>query len=154
MLLASCHSEGPRPEEAHHEEPSHEAGHAQHSAGTSGEGLPLRPIMQQLGANMAGFTQALWLEEYDEMGEYAEGIAAHPNISDEEMQRIRSELGQEMEAFIAADEAVHEASVRLLAAVESRNTDRILEQLHEVQRGCMACHVPFRPRLRTDQAAP
>src|SRR5690606_27145970 len=125
MLLASCQSEAPHYEEPRHEELRHEDGHAHHGDGASGEALPLRPIMQQLGSNMAGFTQALWLEEYALMEDFAEGIAAHPNISDEEMERIRAELGQEMGAFVAADEAVHEASVRLHAAVESRDVDRI-----------------------------
>ena len=159
ILLASCQSEAPPHEEPNHggshlEEPGDEDGHAAHGDGASGEALPLRPIMQQLGSNMAGFTQALWLEEYALMEEFAEGIATHPNISDEEMERIRAELGQEMDAFVAADEAVHEASVRLHAAAESRDVDRILERLHEVQVGCMACHTQFRERLRSDQGGP
>lgn len=159
MLLASCQSEAPRHEEAHHEEPGHEEpghgdGHAHHGEGVSGEALPLRPIMQQLGSNMAGFIHALWIEEYAHMEEYAAAIAAHPHISEEELERIRTTLGEETAAFDAADVAVHEAAVRLHAAAEARDLDRILQELHEVQVGCMACHAQFRERLRTDQVVP
>src|SRR5688572_16529063 len=87
MLFASCQSEAPRHEEPRHEDEHHEdehqgEAHAHHGDGASGEALPLRPIMQQLGSNMAGFIHSLWLEEYVQMEEYAEGIAAHPHISD------------------------------------------------------------------------
>ena len=170
MTMAACQS--PAPDEAevsHHdaEAPGHEAeaghdepgqhdeaGHAAHGDGDAHEALPLRPIMQQLGANMAGLTYALWLEDYDQMAMYADDIADHTHISEEELQRIRDELGQEMDRFLEADEAVHEASMRLHEAVEARDMDGILLQLSEVQAGCMACHTQFRERLRTDQPAP
>ena len=167
MTLAACQPSAPDTEHAA-EEPHPDAGSADHSAGAahdaeshaghggedSHEALPLRPIMQQLGVAMTGFTQALWLEEYERMEEFAEDVAGHAHISDEEMQRIRAELGQEMEDFIAVDEAVHDAAVRLHAATEARDMDRILQQLSEVQTGCASCHTRFRERLRTDRPVP
>ena len=167
LALASCRSEtseaqhdaGTPPHdtqvESHGAETPHgEEGHPGHGDVAVHEALPLRPIMQQLGVAMAGFTQAMWLEEYEAMEAYAEDIAGHPHLSDEELQRIRAELGQEMEDFIAVDEAVHDASVRLHAAAEARDMDGVLQQLGEVQAGCMSCHTRFRERLRTDQPTP
>ncbi|HLT47001.1 MAG TPA: cytochrome c [Rubricoccaceae bacterium] len=140
--------------EVHHDEGApHDAGHDAHG-GADGEALPLRPIMQQLGAAMTGFTQALWLEDYARMATFSDAIVNHPPISAEELQRIRSALGPEMDRFVAADEAVHEAALRLHEAVEARDLDAVLGRLGEVQVGCMACHAPFRERLRTDQPAP
>jgi hypothetical protein len=112
-------------------------------------GLPLLPIMQQLGANMAGLSSALWLEDYAGMAERAGAIAEHTGISPEELHRIQTELGPQMEEFEAADEAVHEASVRMRDAAEARQLDPFLDAYVEVQRGCVSCHTRFRDRLRT-----
>lgn len=165
LATAACQSEAPDtdgPDRAPHDaaspdhasEAAHEEGHAARGDGAGHEGLPLRPIMQQLGANMAGLTHALWLEDHEQMAAFAGEIAEHPHISDEELRRIRTALGPEMDRFVAADEAVHVAATRLKAAVEARDVDQVLQRLAEVQTGCMTCHTQFRQRLRTDQPAP
>ena len=56
-----------------------------------------------------------------------------------------------MEAFEAADAAVHEASVRMRDAAEAADMDTFLEQLATVQRGCVGCHSGFRESLRTNR---
>jgi len=77
--------------------PAHgERGHAQGETGTAHESLPLRPIMQQLAGDMAGFTYAMWLQEYDVMAEHAASMASHTPLSPEEIQRIETELGPDM----------------------------------------------------------
>lgn len=111
--------------------------------------MPLLPIMMRLAANMTGFTNALWTEDFEAMTKYATGISAHPNISADELERIESILGAEAEAFEVADEEVHQASVRLREAAEARDMDAVLEQLAAVQSGCVGCHNRFRERLRT-----
>lgn len=103
---------------------------------------------------MAGLMHAMWLEEYEQMAAYAGDIVNHPSISPEELQRIKAELGQEMNRFVAADEAVHDAAVRLRDAIEARDLDAILQRLNEVQAGCMSCHTRFRERLRTAPSTP
>lgn len=127
--------------------------HSPSDMGGAGEALALRPIMLQLAGDMAAFTHAMWLEDYEVMAARAAAIAEHPHIAPEEVQRIQAELGTEMSAFEAADEAVHEASIRLHSAAEARNIDAVLGELATVQQGCMSCHVQFRERLRTDLAA-
>lgn len=124
--------------------------HAADETGAGHETHPLRPIMQRLASDMAGFTHALWLEDYDEMTARAAAIAEHPHISAEEIERIGAELGPEMAAFESADEAVHLSSVRLHEAAQARQLDDVLATLSEVQSGCMACHIRFRDPLRTD----
>ena len=69
-----------------------------HAAGVAEEALPLRPIMQRLASDMAGFTYALWLEDYAAMAERAAAMAAHSTISAEENGRLQAELGPELHA--------------------------------------------------------
>lgn len=115
------------------------------------DALALRPIMQQLATAMAGLGQALWVEDYQTMAGYAERIAGHSHIAPDELLRISTTLGPDTAGFTAADEAVHEASVRLRDAVVARDRDAILARLAEVQQGCVACHSRFRERLKTTQ---
>lgn len=114
------------------------------------ESLPLLPIMLRMSADMAGLMQALWVESYEDLATHARAIAAHAQISAEELDRIESELGPEMEAFEAADEAVHQASLRMQDAAEAGDIDAFLGHLATVQRGCVGCHSRFRERLRTN----
>jgi hypothetical protein len=127
-----------------------EAAADQHGAAAA-ESLPLLPIMLQMAADMSGLMQALWLENYEQMSARAAAVAGHAGIAAEELARIEAELGPEMAAFVAADEAVHQASVRLHEAAEARELDVFVEQLAEVQRGCVDCHSRFRERLSTRQ---
>lgn len=122
----------------------------EHHAGASHGSLPLRPIMQQLSADMAGLSQAIWFEDYDAMIASAAAVAEHPHISGEETARIEAELGSELATFEEMDHAVHEASERLYQAAEAREIGEVLDLFSEVQRGCVACHTEFRERLRTD----
>lgn len=115
----------------------------------SQEELPLVVIMRQLSSDLAAFSYALWLEDYQEMTARAASIADHPGMTAEEVQRIQTELGPEMADFLEADEAVHQASVRMHEAASEQQLDAILDNLAELQRGCVACHTRFRERLRT-----
>lgn len=151
VWLGGCESPPPAadPEASDHApvvEVDHGGGPADDHAG---EGQSLRIIMQQLAADMAAMQHALWLEDFDQVEARAAAIAEHPHMSPEELARIRQELGAELAAFEAADEAVHEASVRMHEAARSRETGAVLDALAEVQRGCVACHERFRERLGT-----
>ncbi len=121
--------------------------HAEHGAGR--EPQALLPIMLGMSADITGVMQALWLDDYEELSERARHLADHAPISAAEVARIRSVLGAELEAFEAADGAVHEAAVRMSKAADARDVDGLLKELATVQRGCVACHNTFRNRLRT-----
>lgn len=123
------------------------AGHAATGEG----GQALLPIMQQLGADMMALTHALMTDDYETVTQRAEAVASHVPISAEEIERIHGVLGNDMARFEALDESVHEASVRLHEAARARQPGLIAERLGEVQQGCVACHVQFRERLRTNR---
>jgi len=109
----------------------------------------LRPIMQRLAVDMSGLTNALWVENYEEMTARAAAIAAHNEISAREMQRIKRVLGPEAATFDSVDMQVHLAAQRMHAAAQARQLDVFLNEYAAVQRGCTACHTQFRGRLRT-----
>lgn len=142
---AAAAAAGGRPDHAQ------EAAAGQHGA-ADGESLPLLPIMLQMATDMSALMQALWREDYEQMSAHAAAVAGHAAISAGELARIEAELGSEMAAFVAADEAVHQASVHLHGAAEAREMDAFLKQLAAVQRGCVDCHSRFRARLSTRQS--
>jgi cytochrome c556 len=127
--------------------------HSAHSAAAHDSAIhapqALRPIMQRLAVDMSGLSDALWVENYDEMTARAAAIAAHNEISAPEMQRIERTLGPETAAFDSMDMHVHLAAQRMHAAAQARRLDVFLNEYAEVQRGCTACHTQFRGRLRT-----
>lgn len=149
LALAACDAPAPDAggDPADHA-PVIEVDHADEGAGHAGEAQTLRTIMQRLAVEMAGMQHALWLEDFDQVETRAAAIAEHPHMSQPEVARIRRELGPEMAAFEEADDAVHQASVRMHEAARTRETGAILDALAEVQRGCVACHERFRERLR------
>jgi hypothetical protein len=113
--------------------------------------LRLRPIMQKLDNDMAALSHGLWMEDYVEIAARAAAVADHPHVAPEEMQRIQGILGPEMSRFVAADQTVHDAAVRLRGTAEATRMDGVLQHLGEVQAGCISCHTQFRERLRTDR---
>lgn len=125
------------------------AGHA-HAGEGGGESLLL--IMQQLGTNMTSLTYGLMTDDAAMVTRGAAAIARHAPIAPAELERIHGELASEMAEFERLDEAVHAASVRLHQAAEAGLTQEVLTRLNEVQRGCVACHVKFRARLKTTPA--
>jgi len=129
-----------------------EHGHAAGGADSaSHDAQTLRAIMQRLDVDMAGFTHALYMEDYPEMVTRSAALANHAHMLPEEVQRIRTTLGADMARFEAADSVVHQAAVRLHEAAQARQIDTVVARLGEVQRGCVSCHGQLRDRLRTDR---
>lgn len=151
VLAVACERQAEHADTARVDSPVATSGIDSHAAAGDSlhEGLALRPIMQALGGEMAKLTTALWIEDYARITASASAIADHAHISEQELSRIQRVLGEEMPAFEALDSEVHEASVRLHEASQARALDGIVDALGEVQRGCVACHVRFRERLRT-----
>ena len=127
---------------------------AAHAHGGVGEPRDLLPIMVQLGVDMTLLTHGVMTEDTALLARAAEAIAHHAPISQRDIERVRRELGDEWPEFERLDQNVHEAAVRLHEEVAGSavNLQDALSRVHEVQRGCVECHMAFRERLRTNPA--
>jgi cytochrome c556 len=127
------------------------ADHAEHAhANSSPEGheiVSLRVIMQQMSADLAAFTLALWIDDDTMMVARSTAIADHAHMAPEDVRRIQASLGSDMVHFEAADEAVHHTARRLREAAEASDRNRILTELAQLQSGCVSCHTQFRERI-------
>jgi len=108
----------------------------------------LRSIMIGLGANMDEVSRGLWLEDLAIVESAARAIAEHPHVSDTERTRIQGVLGPDFARFVQGDRRVHGTAVRLAAAAAAGEWASTLDELAELQAGCVACHQDFRSRLR------
>ncbi len=52
--------------------------------------------------------------------------------------------GDQLEAFVAMDEAFHDKLVKLLGAARKKDRDAIRESAHEILDGCISCHNRYR----------
>ena len=119
--------------------------HAGH--GRPGEPAPLIVIMRQLNDDMLALTTALVTDDRDGVVRSAEAIANHAPIAQDDIERIRRELGPEMADFERIDEDVHEASIQLSEIATTGQMYEVVDRLAEVQRGCIACHTLYRTQL-------
>jgi cytochrome c556 len=103
--------------------------------------------MQQLSADLAAFTHALWVDDDTMMVARSTAIADHAHFAPEDVRRLQESLGLDLVHFEAADDAVHRTAIRLRAAAEAADRNRILTELAQLQSGCVSCHTRFRERI-------
>jgi cytochrome c553 len=108
----------------------------------------LLTIMVGLGADVDEISRGLWIEDLGVVGAGALAIAEHPHVSDPERERIQGVLGAEFADFVQSDHRVHDAAVRLSEAAAAGDMTATLDELAQLQAGCVACHQVFRERLR------
>lgn len=108
----------------------------------------LRSIMVGLGSDMDEISRGLWLEDLAIVGAAARAIAEHPHVSDAERMRIQGVLAADFAEFIKGDRHVHDTAVRLSGAASAGDMASTLDELANLQAGCVACHQSFRERLR------
>ena len=118
------------------------------------DSLALKAIMADLGEDMGAAQRALWVEDFDALGEAAGAVADHPRVSPGEMARVQATLGPAFPDFAAADRRVHDLAVGLRDAAARRDTAAVLQAFSELQAGCVACHTAFRARLLAPSTEP
>lgn len=109
----------------------------------------LLTIMVELGDDMEALSDALWRNDLASLATAAGAIADHPKVSATERGRIQAALGDRFPDFVKGDQRVHNSALRLAEHATAGETSAILQELAELQSGCVACHDVFRDQLRT-----
>jgi len=105
----------------------------------------LKTIMQLLMLDMQTIDVGIWYENYQTIRSGAENIVNHPKIPVEERERIKAILGQNnMKAFAAYDQLVHDHADSLVKEAEAEEMELILKRYNIIQKGCVDCHTSFR----------
>lgn len=110
----------------------------------AGEGMALRRIMKDLGANMQAVTGAISTEDWPLVERTAPMIADHPQPPMAEKLRIMAFIGTDMGAFKGFDTEVHEAAATMGEAARAGDGEAVISAFSAVQSACYGCHSRFR----------
>jgi hypothetical protein len=110
--------------------------------------------MAALEADLADVAHGIWIDDAGVVSEAATRIADHPRVPPDQMSTIQALLGQEFGAFVQMDRQVHDDAVALAEAADSgRPLPDLLGHAIQIQNGCLACHMAFRPQVSEALAA-
>jgi len=107
----------------------------------------LKEIMQGLRDDVFIIADGMFIDDMDRVAKGAAGIAHHPSIPGNQVQRVAAELGPEMPAFKQLDIRVHDLSLSIISAAESQDRERISADFQQLINGCLACHASYKERV-------
>ena len=107
----------------------------------------LKEIMQGLRDDVFTIADGMFTDDMDRVARGASGIAHHPSIPGEQVQRVAAELGPEMPAFKQLDMRVHDLSLSIISAAEAQDRERISTDFQQLINGCLACHTSYKERV-------
>jgi hypothetical protein len=107
----------------------------------------LKEIMQGLRDDVFTIADGMFTDDMDRVAKGAVGIAHHPSIPGEQVQRVAAELGPEMPAFKQLDIRVHDLSMSIISAAEAQDRERISADFQQLINGCLACHTSYKDRV-------
>ena len=107
----------------------------------------LKEIMQGLRDDVFIIADGMFIDDMDRVAQGASGIAHHPPIPGNQVQRVAAELGTEMPAFKQFDTRVHDLSLSIISAAESQDRERISADFQQLINGCLACHTSYKERV-------
>jgi hypothetical protein len=113
----------------------------------TGETTSLKEIMQGLRNNVVDISDGLLTDDFGLVARGAIAIAEHPRIPANQVQLVAQELGPEMPAFKALDTTVHDLSLEINAAAESRDSNAAVKAYQKMIEGCFACHATYKDRV-------
>ena len=107
----------------------------------------LKEIMQGLRDDVFTIADGMFTDDMDRIAQGASGIAYHPSIPGDQVQRVAAELGPEMPAFKQLDIRVHDLSLSIISAAEAQDRKRISADFQQLINGCLACHTSYKERV-------
>ncbi len=117
------------------------------AAALTDEAMSLQEIMQGLRNDVVQISDGLLIDDFEQIAQGADAIAAHPNIPADQVQLVAAALGEEMPAFKALDTLVHDLAVEVAAAARSHDRDDVLAGYRQMFEGCLACHDAYKERV-------
>ena len=116
-------------------------------AAESAQEPTLKEIMQGLRDDVFVIADGMFTDDMDRVAQGAAGIAHHPSIPGEQVQRVAAELGPEMPAFKQLDIRVHDLSISIISAAKAQDRERISADFQQLINGCLACHTSYKERV-------
>ena len=116
-------------------------------AAESAQEPTLKEIMQGLRDDIFTIADGMFTDDMERVAQGAAGIAHHPSIPADQVQRVAAELGPEMPAFKQLDIRVHDLSLSIISAAESQDHERISADFGQLVNGCLACHTSYKDRV-------
>lgn len=111
--------------------------------------LPLLTMMVNLEQNLAALQAGIWRGDYDTVSKAADGLVSHGKLDDQEVQKIRTILGDEgLKNFVAADAFWHEKAEEIAREASQKGLEKITNLTAEMIQRCSSCHIRFRTPLR------
>jgi len=107
----------------------------------------LKEIMQGLRDDVFTIADGMFTDDMERVAQGAAGIAHHPSIPADQVQRVAAELGPEMPAFKQLDIGVHDLSLSIISAAEEQDRERISTDFQQLINGCLACHTSYKERV-------
>ncbi len=103
-------------------------------------------IMQGMNENLGELSRAIMLENYALISSSAYDIANHPGILQEDLNVLFARLGDQKEAFIKCDTAVHDLAIELSHAGEQKDMTLILSKYSAMLSKAAECHRKYKEK--------
>lgn len=115
----------------------------------TGHTLPLLAMMINLEQNLAALQAGIWRGEYETISKAANGLVSHGKLDDQEIQKIRTILGDDgLKNFAAADAFWHDKAKELAREANEKDLEKITNLTAEMIQRCSSCHIKYRTPLR------
>jgi len=103
-------------------------------------------VMQGMNKSLGELSRGIMLEKYSLISSSAYDIANHPNIIQEDLQALFMRLGDQKEAFVKCDTAVHNLAMEIFHAGEEKDMNLILSKYSAMLSKATECHKNYKEK--------
>ena len=107
----------------------------------------LKVIMNGLLDDTKLLTEGIFLEDFSKIKLASNNIANHPKPSSATLNKVKSNLAEEMATFKGFDMQVHNASQEIAKLAPSKDMVKMVSLYHKIIDGCQSCHNQYKSRI-------
>ncbi len=115
------------------------------------QAISLQSVMQNLETEMIVVQTSLWREDWAQVAAAADRMAALPQVSVTERERLKTRLAADFAKFVAGDQFMTETLSQLSRAAAKGDREAVLQSLSKLERGCVGCHRTFREKAKSGE---